>query len=124
MKFRLTALALLSGLLAACGSTCPRPIRVEQDLLDPSPSRRTVAVAAIRDGRNASSIPMLIEMLDDPDPAVRLAAHAALVDLTGRESAYRPWAPEPERREAVLAWRRWWSGRGSGARTMNGEDPR
>lgn len=105
------AVLMLAFLAGACGGTCPRPIRVAQDLDDPNPSRRTTAVAAVRDLRDTSRVPVLIEMLDDADPAVRLAAYSALVELTGRETDYRPWMEAPARRDAVVAWRAWWAAR-------------
>jgi HEAT repeat protein len=69
------------------------------------------AVAAINETKDLQRVPALIEMLDDPDPGIRLAAHRTLQDLTGRESAYRPWADPEELRAAVVDWRRWWAAR-------------
>jgi HEAT repeat protein len=98
---------LVSG-LAACGETSRRTIKPEDDLYNPSPARRTEAVSVVRTTRDTQMIPVLIEMLDDEDAGVRLAASVALRDLTGRDTGYEPWADADARRAQVLAWRAWW----------------
>jgi len=50
-------------------------------------------------------VPALVDRLDDEDAAVRLAAIAALQQLTGRRYEYDPWADERSRRQSVNAWR-------------------
>ena len=109
---------VLGGLLfvvlaGGCTGQCERQIRIEEDLHDPAPARRVTAIAAVRDTQDGAAVPLLIELLADRDPAVRLAAHSALVDLTGRETDYRPWISEEAQRDAVLEWRAWWATRGA-----------
>ncbi len=83
-------------------------MNVERDLQDPYAGRRVTAIATVEARGDREQVPALIELLDDRDPGVRLAAYSALQDLTGRDTGYRPWADEAERRAAVLAWRAWW----------------
>jgi HEAT repeat protein len=108
-----TGALLLGVLLAACANDRPRPIRPADDLRDPSSTRRVQAVSEVRRQRAAEHVPALIELLDDEDPAVRLVAGAALVDLTGRDTGYRPQADPAERRRQVEDWRRWWAATGA-----------
>ena len=49
----------------------------------------------------------LIRALLSPEPQVRQIALQALQIQTGQTKGYAPDAPEAERRQAVMAWRRW-----------------
>ncbi len=100
--------AALGTLLAGCVAERPRPIRPADDLLDPNPTRRVQAVGEAGRLRDLGQVPRLIELLDDEDEAVRLAAGTTLTELTGRDTGYLPYAPAAERRRQVLAWRAWW----------------
>lgn len=100
-------LALLLG--PGCASDRPRPIRPADDLVDPNPTRRLEAVSEVGRGRNGEYVATLIEMLDDDDPAVRLAAGSALAGLTGRDTGYVAYAGPQERRRQVVEWRSWFA---------------
>ena len=106
------ALLAASLSLPACAQGGPRPIRPEEDLYDPSPGRRTDAVLTVAKTRDAAHVPALIELLADPDPAVRMATGATLRDLTGHDTGYVAYAPPDALRAQVLGWRAWWSGGG------------
>lgn len=97
--------AFVVGLLAACASEAPRPVRPEFDLRDPSATRRLSAIATVERTSDQASVPVLIEMLDDDDDGVRMAAGAALKNLTGRDTGYRAFAPQEERRAQIATWR-------------------
>ncbi len=104
--------------LAGCASTEP-PVVIspENDLFHTNPSRRTAAIAVVERNRQAEFVPTLIEMLDDPDPAVRMVAAGTLEELTGRSvGAFRAHAPAQERRVHLEEWRAWNASR-SGAAT-------
>ena len=122
---RLAAILLLLPALGACGGTPRKPLDVPTALGDPNPAVRTDAVNALRQTRDVDQVPRLIEMLDDPDDGVRMSAVAALEDLTGRRTDYRPWGDAEARREAVLEWRAWWASRpgASGARAVKKARP-
>ncbi len=99
---------LVPGLLAGCASdAAPTVINPEDDLFHTNPSRRTAAVAVVEQNRQTEFVPMLIEMLDDPDPAVRMVAVGTLEELTGRTSEYRAYASANERRAHRDEWRAW-----------------
>jgi HEAT repeat protein len=106
--------AALPPLLSACGSTAPRPVHPETDLHHPSATRRLEAVAAVDRSQDLAHVPALIELLDDPDPGVRLTASQALRDLTGRDTGYRAYGTPEERARQVAEWRSWWASRTSG----------
>ncbi len=59
---------------------------------------------------NATTVPMLVERLEDADPVVRLAAFEELRRRTGRDFGYVPWASVGERAAAVGRWRTWLAG--------------
>jgi HEAT repeat protein len=110
-------LALAAALVAlACGQTSRRLVRVDEDLHDPNPARRLAAVEAARQSGSRSHVPSLIELLDDDDAGVRLAAGQTLKDLTGRDTGYVAWASASDRRTQVEAWRAWWAAEGRGGR--------
>jgi len=94
--------------LAGCASNDPPAvIRPDDDLFHTNPSRRTAAIAEVERKRQTQHVPTLIEMLDDPDPAVRMVAAGTLEELTNRQTAYRPYAPAEERRQHRDEWRAW-----------------
>lgn len=105
------AVLLAAGLLAACGQTAQRVVRPENDLVHPHAWVRMRAVGEARRAGGTEHVPALIELLDDDDPGVRMAAGSALVELTGRDTGYEPWAGPAERRVQVEAWRSWWKAR-------------
>jgi spermidine synthase len=82
-------------------------------LLDPdsvsSPQTRARAADRLALHREAKSVDALLGGLEDPDPAVRTSALAALFQLTGRKD-FDPDAPEAARRAALAVLREWWSG--------------
>lgn len=111
----LTALCVLLLGLCGCASDDAGPrIDPSRDLFDPNAAVRTKAVhQAVREG-GRSQVPRLIELLDDSDPGVRLAAGRGLRTLTGRDTGYRADLLPSERREQVLEWRAWYSSSPSG----------
>jgi hypothetical protein len=105
---------LLAGLgVAGCSQDRVRPIRPEDDLHDPDPRRRTDAIVTAARSRDTKHVPQMIELLADPDPAVRLVVGASLRDLTGHDTGYVAYAPPEVLRQQVLAWRAWWASRSS-----------
>jgi HEAT repeat protein len=104
-------LVLACGLLVACGETARRAVRPAEDLAHPYGGVRMRAVGEVRRTGDTTHVPALIELLDDDDPGVRMAAGSALVALTGHDPGYEPWADAAERRAQVEAWRAWWATR-------------
>jgi hypothetical protein len=81
---------------------------VKEKLKDERPAVRAAAVQAVA-GQHKRLGGEVIQMLTDPSPEVRKAAHQALVKL-GRGADYGPGrdASSSEREEAVKRWRDWW----------------
>jgi HEAT repeat protein len=102
---------LLALALCACGETARRALPIEDALLDPYAGNRMRAVAEVGRSGDIAHVPVLIEMLDDDDPGVRLAAGSTLRELTGHDTGYEPWAEPAALRAQVLTWRAWWQQR-------------
>jgi HEAT repeat protein len=116
------AAALLLALGACASDPEPRRIEPARDLKDPNAAvRQKAATVASRSG-DWAFVPDLIEMLDDPDPGVRLVAGAGLAEITGRDTGYRAYAEPSQRREQVESWRAWYTARSPGSTA--GRSPR
>ncbi|MBX3442297.1 MAG: zf-HC2 domain-containing protein [Planctomyces sp.] len=77
--------------------------------------QRLAAANVIRRTAPASTIPDLVELLEDVEPEVRVAAAEALQRLTGETHGVPPedWRTlGPAQRRAVAAWRKWLTDRG------------
>jgi hypothetical protein len=70
--------------------------------------RRAAALAAAMKGET-SFIPDLIELLNDPEPPVTRAAHAALKALTKEDFGPTADATRADRAEAITKWKAWWA---------------
>jgi hypothetical protein len=70
--------------------------------------RRAAALASAMKGEQ-SFIPDLIAMLDDPEPPVVRAAHAALKALSKEDFGPAADASRAERTEAINKWKAWWA---------------
>jgi hypothetical protein len=71
--------------------------------------RRAAASACALKG-DPEPIPDLINLLDDPEPAVIQAAHVALKEFAGgKDFGPDAGAGRAERRDAIAAWKAWWS---------------
>src|SRR5262249_47217008 len=70
--------------------------------------RRAAALACAMKA-DISHVPDLIALLEDAEPLVSRAAHAALKDMPkGKDFGPLPDATSAERKEAVKAWQTWW----------------
>lgn len=96
-------------LVAGCASEGPPAVQPDVDLYSPSGTRRSQAVQMVATSGDTSYVPELIAMLDDRDETVRLQAHAALKEMTGHDTGYRPYEGQIERAEHVRAWQAWWA---------------
>ncbi len=69
--------------------------------------RRAAALAcAMKEDRDQVSA--LIDLLEDPQPTVVHAAHAALKSLTGKDFGPPAGATRDERSKAAASWKKWW----------------
>lgn len=79
----------------------------QPDLTSPDPSARIRAIRQVAEKPTPSSVPLLVNRLEDEDEGVRFYAIGALVRMTGTDMGYTYYAPEAERLEAVKRWRRY-----------------
>ena len=95
-------MSALAGALTGCAGG-QADLRSALESYDPG--HRISAVKRIAAEGRVALAPALVDRLDDEDVAVRLAAIAALEQLTGKRFGYKPWDPPEQRRAAVDAWR-------------------
>jgi hypothetical protein len=85
----------------------PGTLRAELKDDDPEIRRAASLACAMKDDK--SHIPDLIGLLDDPEPLVGRAAHAALKSLASQDFGPAKDAPPNERAQAIAAWKGWWA---------------
>jgi hypothetical protein len=80
-------------------------LRAEMKDDDPEIRRAASLACAMKDDK--SHIPDLIPLLDDPEPLVGRAAHAALKSLSGQDFGPAKDASAKDRAQAMEAWKSW-----------------
>jgi hypothetical protein len=83
-------------------------VRLEDD----SREVRRAAALAVAMKEDKAHVGRLIELLDDKEPLVSRAAHAALKSLSNQDFGPAADASREERKQAVAAWRAWWKQNG------------
>ena len=108
--------------VTATGCFGPQRLTEEQKMNSSAGVERTQAVMAAGERNDRAKIPVLINRLEDDDPAVRLAAINTLRKMTGKDFGYVAYDDDVKRRGAVAKWREWWrkEGRGAAARPGGG----
>jgi hypothetical protein len=81
---------------------------LRQELKDDDPEIRRAAALACAMKDDKSHVPDLIPLLEDREPIVGRAAHAALKNLTGKDFGPEANASRQETANAMAAWRGWW----------------
>jgi hypothetical protein len=81
---------------------------LRQELQDDDPEIRRAASLACAMKDDKSHIPDLIPMLQDREPIVGRAAHAALKSLSGKDFGPKTGATPQDLANAVAAWKGWW----------------
>ncbi len=79
------------------------------ELKDDDPEIRRAASLACAMKDDKSHISDLIPLLDDPEPLVGRAAHAALKSLTNQDFGPVKDASAKDRVQAIEAWKEWWA---------------
>jgi hypothetical protein len=95
------AAALLAGGLLSCRASTEK---VRSELVSGTPVQQVSAAVTVAKRGDVQSIPELIALLDDNDPAVRMYAIMALRDLTGQTYGYKFYGSQEERAAAVQRW--------------------
>jgi HEAT repeat protein len=70
-----------------------------------NPLDRALAAVQAANSGNAQSVGALVDLLEDPDPGVRMYAILALRRLTGEDYGYRFYESVTQRNLAVARWR-------------------
>lgn len=92
-------------MLAGCGpKATPYPASLESE----RPIERITAIKKAAQLDDYSAIGVLIDRLEDDDPAVRMFAIMALERMTGTRLGYDYRADDTQRWRAVQVWRRFW----------------
>jgi hypothetical protein len=81
---------------------------LRQELKDDDPEIRRAAVLACAMKDDKSHVPDLIPLLEDREPIVERAAHAALKSLSGKDFGPEANASRQDTANAVAAWKGWW----------------
>jgi hypothetical protein len=94
-----TAVAM-GGLLSCLAST----EKVRTELVSGTPVQQASAAVTVAQRCDVESVPELIALLGDTDPAVRMYAIMALRDLTGQTCGYKFYGSQAERAAAIRRW--------------------
>jgi len=84
-------------------------VTLRAELKDDDPEIRRAASLACAMKDDKSHVPDLIPLLDDPEPLVARAAHAALKSLTSQDFGPAKDASAKDRTQAIEAWKGWWA---------------
>jgi hypothetical protein len=96
----------VSGIVVLLGTAgCQGSATWRDRLSSPNPLDRAQAVVAVYARRDAEAIPKLVDLLEDPDSAVRMYAIVALRRLCGEDFGYRFYESAALRDAAVDRWR-------------------
>ncbi len=101
---RLGAIAL--GMAGAAGCASTQPVRGTPALEDVDPIQRGKAVTAVVRQGDVSLAPLLVDRLEDEDPAVRMLAAEGLRRLTGQAIEFEADWPATRRAAVADQWRR------------------
>lgn len=93
-----------------------------EDLRSADPEVRLEAATDLLSAAKPSSIPSLIDTLEDPTTKVRGQACEALANMTGETFDFVDVAPESVRAQSVARWRAWWQM--NRAAILSGTNPR
>jgi len=92
---------------------------LRQELKDDDPEIRRAAALACAMKDDKSHVPDLIPLLEDREPIVGRAAHAALKNISRKDFGPEANASRQETANAMAAWRGWWDKtQASGVRTQ------
>ena len=107
MRYLRAIVCALTALTALVPVGCESAPSMAAGLQSDNPAERIEACIGAARRRDSSTLPLLVERLEDPASDVRFFAIAALKRMTGQTFGYRYFDKEPERRTAVRRWRQW-----------------
>lgn len=91
--------------LNLCATGCAPAESRRRELQSSDPVQRARAVVQVAEARDREAVHKLVDLLEDPDRAVRMYAALALRDLCDQDFGYRYYASPAERAVAVERWR-------------------
>ncbi len=94
---------LVAGLCGTAG--CDSQKAQRRELASGNALDRARGVVAVSRGRDAVAVQKLVDLLEDPDQAVRMYSILALQRLCGRDYGFRYYASDSLRAAAVDRWR-------------------
>jgi hypothetical protein len=101
----LAILMLLLGMLSpGCG---PPDKKYPKSLLSARTEERIAAIKYAGKTEDHSVVGILVQALEEEDPAVRFFASRSLQKITGKNFGYKYYASDRERARAVKRWRRY-----------------
>lgn len=100
----LSCWASMVVVLVGCGNDFNRKMGLS-DLENPNPSVRIMAIKWAGENKVSSAVPLLVDLLQDEDPSVRLYAIEGLRRITGTDHGYDYKAAALHRATAVKRWR-------------------
>ena len=107
--FALIGALLVSGFLTGCTDVPKRTGDLHTDLRSSDPLIRGESALYAGETRAESTVPLLIELLEDDEYGVRLNAHISLILITGRNDfGYQALDPPNRRAESAAKWRKWY----------------
>ncbi len=106
---------LLLGLAVSNSGCGPRSYRA--DIQSESVHERILGVRAAAEAKDAESVPLLVDRLEDEDDAVRFFSILALEKITGQRFGYNYASTAQQRAKAVEKWRAFVREEGARTRT-------
>lgn len=81
---------------------------------DPLSEIRRAAAMGLAKRGSVAHVERLADLLADPEPLVRLAAHTALCQLSAEDLGPTVDGTEDDRADAVVQWKKWWKAKKGG----------
>jgi hypothetical protein len=106
---RIISTTLISGwvltntLLCGCGGPLDRNFSLD-DLSDPSPTVRIMAVKWAGDNKKQEAIPFLVDNLQNEDRSIRFYSIGALIRITDTDCGYDYKASPTVQKQAIECW--------------------
>lgn len=99
---RLALICLTTTVVTLIGCATLDP--PQKGLIADNPSRLLEGIRLAGAQRDTTKVPLLVEQLDNDDPAVRVFAIHALDQITGERLGYNPYDPPMRRAQAIGQW--------------------
>ena len=116
-------LSIIVALLVVSAAGCSSRETHIANLQSENPIERMDSCAWLGKYRVEDATADLVKRLDDEDPAVRMAANQALIEITGEDFGYKTWKSRDESREAAQKYLQWWQEKSTQQKEAPAETP-